>query len=275
MTVRSRRRLVFFLLLIAGAFLSLQLSGISVQDFEYAGQMQENFALPTSRNRPRGGGQEQDYKLSRNNQLGQNYQLSRNTQLELPEKFAKQQINVRHADSNNALENRNREIFLRNENTHTNHDRHKMDFGADGNNKLHLRNLASSKLQDSGGQDKQGLAMISPPVHSHVTNKTLNMTTLSEQSKYEEEVRRLANTYQTVPPSVLQEENCPVCFGTSMCDEFYAGNIKWDQGSVLEVNQNVKSYNGTWIDDSRGKVLAVTIKQFSNHRVSRFSYIFW
>ncbi|XP_072021218.1 divergent protein kinase domain 2A-like [Amphiura filiformis] len=37
-----------------------------------------------------------------------------------------------------------------------------------------------------------------------------------------------SHRYHEVPPVFLEEDTCPACYGTSICDQFYAGHIKLD-----------------------------------------------
>ncbi len=46
----------------------------------------------------------------------------------------------------------------------------------------------------------------------------------------------LMRRFSKVPPAALQEEKCPGCYGTSLCDKFYAGNITLD----METASNTK-----------------------------------
>ncbi|XP_033624896.1 divergent protein kinase domain 2A-like [Asterias rubens] len=71
-------------------------------------------------------------------------------------------------------------------------------------------------------------------------DKNLISETL-EESKKDEHIESLQASkrapstirrFSRVPPAALQEETCPGCYGTSLCDKFYAGNITLDMETV-------------------------------------------
>lgn len=248
MTLRSRRRMFFFLIVSTSAFLGLQLSGIGLEDFDNAGQMQDNHALPTGRNN--------------GNKLGQGAQDSQSSRNTLMKQF----------DHDN---NVNNHLIVQKDRLHTNHDRLMV---RDADNAIHLRNLAASKLQENADNESGALSdnpktRSAPPaplvsVANAISSNNMTKPQATKQSSNVMRTSNLASVYQTVPPSIFQEENCPVCFGTSLCDQFYAGNIKWNKSSVTTPQKNVQMYEGMWLEDgSPNGHRRVTIKQFSNHRV--------
>lgn len=60
------------------------------------------------------------------------------------------------------------------------------------------------------------------------------------------------NKYHEVPPTFVEEDTCPACFGTSICDQFYAGHIKLD----TETDGRAKAsdvYFGYWERHENGQ----------------------